>query len=210
MPDSGRRDGTTETGTHTFILILLRKHPRGKKGCMRCPIQPVLPYTVFFFFFASLSFPSHTDSHPNLWDWGRRSPTDHSTHHASGLPAPAQCILVGRVSLGGWQLGIEGSFWVDWLTDCPDCSVARPPFPAVSVGSPARERCFFLGWVGLWCVGLQRLASSHLYTHAHTHAGTQARTHTCVCAARLFPTEQMGRRWTAEVWDFPNLGLGTA
>lgn len=119
---------------------------------------------------------------------------------ASGLPAPAQCILVGWVSLGGWQLGIEGSFWVDWLTDCPDCSVARPPFPAVSVGSPARERGFFFGWVGLWCVGLQRLASSHSHTHARTHALTYVFVLLAYSRPNKWVVDGRPRCGTSQIW----------
>lgn len=67
--------------------------PKRKEGMHAVSIQPVLPYTVFFFF--SPPFPFAHRLAPKSLEWGRRSPTDHSTHLASGLPAPAQCILVG-------------------------------------------------------------------------------------------------------------------
>lgn len=183
--------------------------PKRKEGMHAVSHSACVTIYRLFLFFASLSIPSHTDSHPNLWDWGRRSPTDHSTHHASGLPAPAQCILVGWVSLGGWQLGIEGSFWVDWLLTALTAQWPAPLSLPSRLGRRHGRGVFFL--VGLGSGALGSSGSLLLtYTHTHTHTRTHARTHTCVCAARLFPTEQMGRRWTAEVWDFPNLGLGTA
>lgn len=205
--------GTTETGTHTFILVFLRKHHQGEG--MRCPFN--LCYhipTVFHFLFASLC-PSHTDLLPNFWMGGDDPPADHSLNSPRACPRLRSAYWLAGSLWGGWQSGIEGSS----LPPPPllgglavaDCPVARPqsaspPSPlltAVSVGLPARERDFWLGWALVrWApVGFSFLS------HAHTH--TQTHTHTCACVARLlFPTEQMGRRWTAEVWDFPNLGLG--
>lgn len=185
--------GTTETGTHTFILVFLRKHPsKGKECGVHSNLCYLIVYRLSFF---RLPIPSHTDLLPNVWWMGATIPQP-TTQLTSPRACPrARCILVGWVSLGGWQSGIEGSSPSPILGGLADCPVARPPYRRLGWVAGTGER-FLVG------LGSVALGSSGLFFLSHTHS------HLCLCPS-LIPDRTNGSSMdTAEVWDFPNLGLG--